>query len=553
MKKILILVLMFLVVGCTNESKNIDLETPTGVMIFNNSEDNEAIVGGMTVELFAIVNPSNASQEVIWSSSDENIATVSDSGVVTGINEGSVTITVKVKDYDFTDSIDLFVYDDNRNLKAIDEIIDYLDTIIPESTTEDIALPSVLEGARLSWKSSNESIISIIGRVSLGKAPESVTLTADVRIGRVRKEFEKEVMVDSYTLRDISNRKVSFAYLYDHAGSFTGFNDGDLDKIDVINYAFGGIRNGELALASSTRLPQIVSESHKAGVRVVLAIGGWGVDGFSDASLTKDSRKIFIDSILEGIDKYHLDGIDFDWEYPTSTAGGLIKARPEDKQNFTHLVVETYEALKAKNPDLTLSIAVPNGSWAAQSYYEVNKIKDHIDYLHLMSYDMINFATASNKIVKSSHHTNLLPSSNAVSSATSGINAYHSLGIPKEKIVLGIAFYGHGFKVSNAGNNGMGADTDTAVAGNKFTISYRAIVNDYLSNPETYTVYYDDAAKASWLYGNGTVISYDDPRSIAAKCDYVNDNDLGGVMFWQYSQDHTDSILVNAIFDNLNK
>lgn len=553
MKKLLIFVLMFLIVGCTPKNDDKKVVEPTSISIINLTGSNELIVGGKNVELTSFIDPSGDGLKVIWSSNNLDVASVDENGLVTGLSEGTAKITAKIDGYDLTDTIDVFVYDDSANLNTIVGIISYLDTIIPSSTTEDITLPFFLEGAKLIWNSSNESVISRVGRVSSSKNDVTVTLTCSVELGRTRGEFTKDIMVSKYNLRDLSNKKLSFAYLFDNAGSFTGFNDGDLEKIDVINYAFAGIsRSGELVVSSSSKLPQIVQEAHDAGTRVVLAIGGWGVDGFSDAALTLESRTKFIDSILAGVDKYHLDGIDFDWEYPTSTASGLIKARPEDKQNFTHLVVETYNALKAKDPTLTLSIAVPNGSWAAQSYYEINKIKDHIDYLHLMSYDMINFATSTNKIVKASHHTNLLPSSNAVSSASSGVNAYHSLGIPKEKIIMGIAFYGHGFKTSNVGNNGMGADTDTSVTGNKFTIAYRSIVNDYLSNPE-YTVYYDDVAKASWIYGNNTVISYDDPRSIAAKCDYVNDFDLGGVMVWQYAQDHTDSILVNAIYENLNK
>ena len=550
MKKILIILLLFFVVGCTgNNNKNV---SPDAITIINELDKNEVIIEGQALKLIAIVTPSNAPQDVIWSSSDEQIATVNENGEVTGLKEGSVTIIAKTKDFEVYDMIDLIVYNDVRNLKTIEGIIEYLDTIIPSIAGETLPFEYRIEGARLSWSTSDENIITRTGRVNPSNVDKVITVVCKIDLGRVSGEFTKEVMVKKYNLRDISNKKLAFTYLYDYSGSYKGFREGDLEKIDVINYAFGGISAGKVVVSTSSKLLDITAEAHKHGVRVVLAVGGWGVDGFSDAALTAASRKVFIDSLLVAIDKYSLNGIDFDWEYPTSTAGGLIKARPEDKVNFTYLVQETYTALKAKDPSLTLSIAVPNGSWAASNYYEPAKLNNYIDYLHLMSYDMINYASSTNKIVQSSHHTNMYSSTNSVSSAENGVKAYSDLGISKSKIVIGVAFYGHGFKVSNAGNNGMKANTDTSISGNKFTVSYNDIVDKYLSDSK-YQVFYDEQAKAHWLYGDNTVISYDSPESIAVKAEYAINNNLCGLMVWQYNQDHKTSILTNAIYDNLNK
>ena len=98
----------------------------------------------------------------------------------------------------------------------------------------------------------------------------------------------------------------------------------------------------------------------------------------------------------------------------------------------------------------------------------------------------------------------------------------------------------------------MIANTDTAISGNKFTVSYNDIVDKYLSDSK-YQVFYDEQAKAHWLYGDNTVISYDSPESIAVKAEYAINNNLCGLMVWQYNQDHKTSILTNAIYDNLNK
>lgn len=556
MKKIAILLLLLFLVGCTTGGKKED-SNPTNVEIFNLNDADEVIVGGDKLSLTVFVYPSNADQSVTWSSSNDTVATVDEVGNVTGLQEGQVTIFATSKvDAKVKGSINIFVYDDAKNLKTIDDIKKFLDTVVPSEATEDILIPFVVEGVKLSWNSSDEDTISRTGKVKRDLVDRRVTLSCTINISRVQGEFTKEVMVSKYELRN-PDRKLVFTYLYDYNGSFTGFNDGDLDKIDVINYAFAGIRDGKLSVSTSSNLESIVKQAHEKGVRVVLAIGGWGVDGFSDAVLTAQTRKVFIDSILAGIDKYRLNGIDLDWEYPTSTASGLIKARPEDKVNFTYLCQELKAALKAKNPDLTLSIAVPNGSWAAQTYYEVDKLNASIDFLHLMSYDVINFATSTNKIVKASHHTNLFTSSLSVSSADAGVNAYKKRvgfeGIDPSKIIVGIAFYGHAFVVDGGGTNGMGANCDTSIEGNKFTVSYKKIAEEYLTQPNKYTVYTDEQAKARWIYGENLVISYDDPYSIAAKVDYVYENNLGGVMVWQYTQDDSQSTLVNAIYNSINR
>ena len=554
MKKIAILILLIFLVGCGNANQKITpTEKPTNIEIFNMGIADEIIVGGETLTLTAFVYPSNASQNVTWSSSNTEIATIDEAGVVTGLKEGQVVISAISKaDVTIVGEINIFVYDDAANLLTIEDIKNYLETIMPNQTTDNLALPFNINGARLSWSSSDDNTISRTGKVKRALTDKNITLTCKISISRVQGEYKKEIMVSKYQLKN-RDRKLAFTYLYDYANSFSGFNEGDLDKIDVINYAFGGIRDGKMFVSNSNHFEEIIKLAHDKGTRVVLAIGGWGVDGFSDASLTKESRKVFIDSIIEGIEKYRLDGIDFDWEYPTSTGGGYIKARPEDKANFTLLCQELRAAMDKVNQDLILSIAVANGAWAADTYYEVAKLNEYIDFLHLMSYDIINFPTQANPIVKASHQTNLFQSSNSVGSADAGVKAYQSRGIDPSKIIVGIAFYGHVFVVDGRGNNGMGGYCDTTITGNKTTVSYKKIVEEYLTKPETYTVYTDEVAKASWIYGNNTVISYDDPYSIAAKVDYVHNQNLGGVMVWEYTKDDSQSSLINAIYNNINK
>ena len=72
-------------------------------------------------------------------------------------------------------------------------------------------------------------------------------------------------------------------------------------------------------------------------LKVLVSVGGWGADGFSDAALTDATRSLFARSVAKFMRNNRLDGIDIDWEYPCSSGGG-IKSRPEDRENFSLLL-----------------------------------------------------------------------------------------------------------------------------------------------------------------------------------------------------------------------
>lgn len=340
--------------------------------------------------------------------------------------------------------------------------------------------------------------------------------------------------------------KKVFVYLYDHAGAFQGFQNQDLEVLDVINLSFGTIVDGRLSLDSVPHRKEIIEEAHKKNVKVVLAIGGWGVDGFSDAVYSEESRMIFLDSIIDAVKKEQFDGIDIDWEYPGTGAGGL-KHHDEDVANLTIFMKELRAALKAIREDMIVSMAVANGVWAAKKYYNIKDLSDTLDYLHLMSYDMIHYATDANPDVKITHHSNMYASKFSVTSAEEGVKAYVAEGMPIDKIVLGIAFYAHVFETEEASDIGM---LSSSVREKKRTISFRKLTEEVLVNPEV-QIYFDGEAKASWAYGNNTVYSYDSVEAIFSKCDYVKNKGLAGVMVWEYCKDDANSTLVRAIGSSL--
>jgi parallel beta-helix repeat protein len=79
---------------------------PVAVSGVSISEGNQELEIGQTIQLTAVVEPGDANNKnVSWSSSDEAIATVSETGLVTAVGEGTASITVTTEDGNFTDSI----------------------------------------------------------------------------------------------------------------------------------------------------------------------------------------------------------------------------------------------------------------------------------------------------------------------------------------------------------------------------------------------------------------------------------------------------------------
>jgi chitinase len=332
-------------------------------------------------------------------------------------------------------------------------------------------------------------------------------------------------------------KKRIFAYLYDPL-----FDDPiiyDFTKIDVVNYSFGKIEDGKVTIKHLKNLDKVFSVKHDE-LKIVLSIGGWGADGFSEGVKTRENRTILIDSILDLINQYHFDGVDLDWEYPTSSVGGITSS-PDDKENFTFFLSELRKAMDEVNPELILTIAVGAGG-KIPNYIEVEKLSSIIDYLHIMTYDMMNLEKNF-----TDHHTNLYGSVYKCDiSANLVVNTYHQLGMPIEKIVIGAAFYGHYATTAPSETNGIGLPCLTPLTQ---AMSYTEIKTKYLNNPN-FKHYFDEEAKASWLFDGTTFISYDDETSIFFKCLYIKSRNLAGIMFWQLTGDKTGTLL-DTIYTNL--
>ncbi|PSL46409.1 GH18 family chitinase [Chitinophaga niastensis] len=315
-------------------------------------------------------------------------------------------------------------------------------------------------------------------------------------------------------------------------------------KLTHINYAFVNVLHNRAVLSNENtdtvnlRLLNKLKEKNP-DLKILISVGGWSWSAnFSDAVLTDTSRKAFAVSAVDIIRKYGLDGVDIDWEYPARPGEDGNVYRPEDKQNFTLM----FAALRAELDKLQrethrqklLTTAV-GGFVGFLETTEMGKAQQYLDYINLMTYDFY-----SDKIAD--HHTNLYTSAVNPSgkSADKAVKAYVAAGVPVNKLVMGIAFYGRRFKMADTSGNGLGGKIVSQSFGKGYTYT-----KDSLVNYNGFYAYRDEVAKAPYLFNPATkeFITYDDEWSVQNKCAYVTANKMAGVMFWEYFSDEKEYLL----------
>jgi chitinase len=172
------------------------------------------------------------------------------------------------------------------------------------------------------------------------------------------------------------------------------------------------------------------------------------------------------------------------------------------------------------------------------AHTEMSKVQKYVDTVNLMAYDYVE--PGSDPLT--GHHAPLYTSPADVRnySDDASVQAFEKAGVPAEKILLGVPFYGHVWGQVADVNHGLlqpGKQVPNAYA------PFSAITANMLGNG--YVRYWDPVASAPYLYNSDKhiFVSYEDPESLAAKCSYVKSHKLGGVMFWDYSGDPTGTLL----------
>ncbi|KAF2823112.1 glycoside hydrolase [Ophiobolus disseminans] len=191
------------------------------------------------------------------------------------------------------------------------------------------------------------------------------------------------------------------------------------------------------AMANATfayqpKVPISTFKSEFPNAKIMIAVGGWGDDiGFFQVSKSDATIQQFAAGVATMLTNTGADGVDIDWEYPGGNGADYKQVPNSEKiyqiEAFPKLLAATRTAIGNK----LLSIAVPGKQGDMMAFTKENgaKIWTSVDYINIMSYDLMN---RRDNVTK--HHS-------SVTDSHQTIKNYLAIGAPPEKINLGFAYY----------------------------------------------------------------------------------------------------------------
>ncbi len=339
---------------------------------------------------------------------------------------------------------------------------------------------------------------------------------------------------------------------------------GSADRLTHINYAFGNVTGGKCALGdayAATDRAYTAEESvdgvadtwdqplrgtfnqlrklkeRHPGLKVIWSFGGWTWSGgFGEAA---KNPAAFAQSCLDLVEDPRwagvFDGIDIDWEYPNA-CGATCDTSGRDAYR------ELMSALRSTfGPGRLVTAAIPadatdGGKIDAADYAGAAQ---YVDWYNPMTYDFFGAWDTAGPTAPHSPLTSYdgIPKAGYHTAAT--IARLTGLGIPADKLLLGIGFYGRGWTGVTQAEPG-GTATGPAPG------TYEAGIDDYKvlkhTCPATGTVGGTAYARCGDQWW-----SYDTPATVASKTEWKNQQGLGGTFFWELSGDTADGELIKAI------
>ena len=250
----------------------------------------------------------------------------------------------------------------------------------------------------------------------------------------------------------------------DGSGSFAGLTD-------LVLFSAEPSPSGSLDVARLARTPwaELRQWKQRHSLRLILAVGGWQRSAhFAGLARSADMRRVFVESAVTFCEREQLDGLDFDWEHPRDA---------EEEAGYGQLLREVHAACRPRELVVSVTIApwqhLPQDTWVA------------VDWVQVMAYDH-----------EGRHAT--LPA------ARQDISTLIQAGVPVQKLVLGLPFYGRGIQRPDQ------------------TLSYQQIVEQHTVARES-----DEIGD---LYYNG-------PETLCRKVQFAREAGLAGVMIWELGQD----------------
>lgn len=318
------------------------------------------------------------------------------------------------------------------------------------------------------------------------------------------------------------------------------------DKYTILNYSFfspdsNGINKtcddyaDRFLLRADTN---VIQRAHMHGVKVMISLGGWTLSHtFSKIAADSTLRKTFAGDCVRLLKEFDFDGIDIDWEYPTSERIGGTKA---DTKNFTLMLQELRSAIDSYGATVDKKMLLTAAVGAAPKhfdYIEWPEVSKTLDYINLMSY-----ATNGVWSELADHNSPLYAKDDTTDCTHRSFQMItKKYGVPAEKVNVGIAFYGSTVLFPK----GKAALQSAEHLHVKDTAGYYHITKgnpsyyDILDHMDHFDEHWDSVAVSPYLISkdSSVFVTYDNEKSVKARAQYANDQGAAGVIVWEITND----------------
>jgi len=277
----------------------------------------------------------------------------------------------------------------------------------------------------------------------------------------------------------------------------------------------------------------LISRVHAAGKEIWPSIGGWTLsDAFPAMAKNPASRAKFAENCIGLIKDYGFDGIDIDWEYPGFADHS---GTPDDTESYNLLLQEIRNSLDNLEQETGkyygITAALPCGPNHVANI-DVPTVSNILTELNLMTYDFHGAWESVTGVNSPLYDGRNDPEPGW--SVDGCAKNWVEKGAPKEKLNIGLAFYGRSFKDAKALGEFHGGADDITWAIDEGTPQYFNIMEKI----KDMTHVMDEESKTPYAYfDQGGLVSYDDESSICYKTEYAMNEELNGFIIWELSGD----------------
>lgn len=341
-------------------------------------------------------------------------------------------------------------------------------------------------------------------------------------------------------------KKEVICLIHGAAGAFRGFKyqDFDPDLCTILVYGFASLDNDKLKQSysleeldenggdKSYKKFTSLKQTHPH-LLTILSVGGWEDSAcckYSSLAADAQKRKSFAENSAEFLKKYGFDGLDVYWDYPVYRG-----TMASDRENYVELLRELNEVYNSEN--LYLTATVRTSHWMVHKAFDIKNMSRYVDYLNMITFDHSGFWAKKigfHAPLKSEDKYNIIYS----------VNDFLQHGVPSEKLVLGLPFYGQLFVTNKTGDIGDTCFSEAEARSLQKTFGLHTYSDICKTRKKVnYEEIWD--AKAAQIHGKFKdndgftfALTFDSPRSVANKVRYAMSRNMGGV--WTFLNDWDD-------------